>query len=1201
MNWTDTAGRSKWFSASRITWIVAAILLLAFGYWLMPKRGRDVVSLDGKYRWEMDSAPLRRQMIWEPAVQIDPFGAEIGAGDSLARPQLADNGNSLYFTLRKDEGGADIYRSQLVDNKWQPAEPVGELNSAADDFGPVIRADGQELLLYSNRDGGHGGFDIYLSQRTADGWTEPRNLGPYVNSPAHEYDPAISPNGKLLYFASNRSPRMQALVASGELADGPNPWTATLRADLALNKFDIYRAVRPAGKTTDEAASEKWQDVSPLTALNLENSNEGAPYVDADSLFLYFVSDRAYRGGEDTNFDIYRARIADSGIGPVENLGPGVNSPGNEIEPALSASGYELYFSRNELAQSQKLTSTEKYSLYQSRAIETEEIASWDDGNLRALVGFFGDHWWWLLTLLLLAALLAALIWAFRRFSLRRIQIPTYLLIALIIHILLGMGTFFVYFGEDLVAGIKQQFGETIIAEVTLSDTHQSHEKGLENYEKLADVDVETVQPTDVSRQNIETANVPIPTETAIPRITTQLFAEDLPEVAESVPTPTVQQVELVRDSKVEMFEETEMVEFEQTEVREQVSEQQTKRSDVELVREELSMKESAAPELPRFAPPTTNAIEAEMVDAVDIDDSELPATQPQENQLVRTVPVEIPATEMERVATDVAFPESMDADVKPKTEMPSTVAVKIDRQPETGAAPAAFTPTDLNPLEKAAASLIAASSALDRPESAQAIPATQQSETELVRAEFISSVDSLDAIPTEAPAAMPASPPSAASSSAKAVEVSIDRLPSQLPNAPAKSTEPVGGPHNPERDDLLLGGLSKKVVDAPLAFGTVNSLLDLPPARAPEVKYAEDAIKLQTLLVRRQMDQKQKQEVIVKFGGDDKVPEAIQRSLSWIAMHQHEDGRWSLDKFHECCKHEDKQNCNGQGKAADTAATGFALLPFLGDGNTHLVGEHQQSVARAISWLLSIQRADGALWTGGDTNSQMYSHGIAAIALCEAYGMSDDPKLREPAQRAINFIVASQAKNGGWRYVPGDPNGDTSVLGWQVMALKSGQIADLYVPEQTLQQAEKWLAVVQAEGNKLGQFGYQNKGDTKPAMSAEALLCLAYLGVDRADPRVEAGGKFLLQNLPADGKENSYYWYYGTQIMFHLQGDYWKQWEKSMRETLLATQRVDGNMAGTWDPKDQWEGSGGRLYSTALRVLMLEVYYRHLPLYQPL
>jgi len=119
--------------------------------------------------------------------------------------------------------------------------------------------------------------------------------------------------------------------------------------------------------------------------------------------------------------------------------------------------------------------------------------------------------------------------------------------------------------------------------------------------------------------------------------------------------------------------------------------------------------------------------------------------------------------------------------------------------------------------------------------------------------------------------------------------------------------------------------------------------------------------------------------------------------------------------------------------------------------------------------------------------------------------------------------------------------------------------------------------------------------------LAGEGLLCAQYLGADRNSPRLQAGAKYLLRHLPKKGQQTSYYWYYGAQFMYHMQGDYWTKWNAALRDQLVLSQHKDGPMTGTWDAEDQWEQSGGRLYGTSLRLLMLTVYYRHLPLYQVL
>ena len=227
-----------------------------------------------------------------------------------------------------------------------------------------------------------------------------------------------------------------------------------------------------------------------------------------------------------------------------------------------------------------------------------------------------------------------------------------------------------------------------------------------------------------------------------------------------------------------------------------------------------------------------------------------------------------------------------------------------------------------------------------------------------------------------------------------------------------------------------------------------------------------------------------------------------------------------------------------------------------------------------------------------------MYSHGIAAIALCESYGMSEDPKLKIPAQRAIDFIVKAQSKSlGGWRYTP-RASSDTSVVGWQMMALKSGQMAGITVPKSTFDNVRRWLKSVEGPRAGSGTFGYSGRGSS-PAMTAEGLLCLQFMEAPEDTARLQSGANYLLKHLPKQSSNlTSYYWYYATQVMYHMQGKYWDAWNDRMRGMLTKTQIKTGHLAGTWTPHDRWEQRGGRVYSTAMRVLILEVYYRHLPIF---
>jgi hypothetical protein len=332
--------------------------------------------------------------------------------------------------------------------------------------------------------------------------------------------------------------------------------------------------------------------------------------------------------------------------------------------------------------------------------------------------------------------------------------------------------------------------------------------------------------------------------------------------------------------------------------------------------------------------------------------------------------------------------------------------------------------------------------------------------------------------------------------------------------------------------------------------------------------------------------------EMVKQEGGTTLTEAAVARGLRWIALNQHHDGHWSLSNL--------PHSSGGQGQIqSDTAATSLALLPYLGAGQTHLVGMYKDNVSRGLRWLISQQKEDGDLRGNSQGNAGMYAHGQSAIVLCEAYGMTHDEALRGPAQRALDFIVAAQHSGGGWRYRPGEA-GDTSVVGWQLMALQSGRAAGLVVPAATFENASHFLDTVASKDQS--RYAYLPHNGPTNVMTAEALLCRIYLGWKKDEPGLAGGINWLLEEyLPSRNDPDIYYWYYATQTMHHYGGPEWNRWNLHMRDVLVASQEKSGKNAGSWSPVGRHASEGGRLYMTALSVCTLEVYYRHLPVFRQL
>ena len=335
----------------------------------------------------------------------------------------------------------------------------------------------------------------------------------------------------------------------------------------------------------------------------------------------------------------------------------------------------------------------------------------------------------------------------------------------------------------------------------------------------------------------------------------------------------------------------------------------------------------------------------------------------------------------------------------------------------------------------------------------------------------------------------------------------------------------------------------------------------------------------------------------VLPIGGVKRVERTIPAALIWLANHQLPDGRWSLHDYTQQCK---DKTCTGQSDiSSDAGATALGLLPFLGAGQTHKSkGPYRVHIRQGVDWLIRHQQPDGNLANG--SAALMYNHGLATIALSEAYGLTGDSKVGMAAQKAVNFILAAQnRKDGGWRYNPRDP-GDTSVLGWQLAALKSAHMAGLDVGGNVFADASKYLDSVAIRGGT--EYGYQPETASSPTMTAVGLLGRQYFGAKRDNPMLTGGMKYLMHHLPDDESPNIYYWYYGTQVMHNLSGDEWLTWNHKIRDILVRSQVRDINSCahGSWDPaKDVWGRQGGRVMTTSLATLTLEVYYRYLPIFK--
>lgn len=330
------------------------------------------------------------------------------------------------------------------------------------------------------------------------------------------------------------------------------------------------------------------------------------------------------------------------------------------------------------------------------------------------------------------------------------------------------------------------------------------------------------------------------------------------------------------------------------------------------------------------------------------------------------------------------------------------------------------------------------------------------------------------------------------------------------------------------------------------------------------------------------------KREALRQHGGTAASEQAVARGLDWLAAHQGPDGSWRCDLANSRCR----GGCRNPGSITGAIGpTALALLPFLGAGSTHLDGPHQATVSRGLYFLATSIRPGAR---GGDLcEGSMYAHGIAVLAMAEAYGMTKDGFLEPLLKETVRFTETSQdLHGGGWRYLPGQA-GDTTVTGWQVVSLKSAAMAGIPVRSPTLDGVSRFLNSVQTQGG--AAYGYRTPA-AKPSTSAVGLLARMYTGWTVEEEPLWRG----MTQLAARGPDPNaiYENFYLAQVLMQADHPVWPRWNAANRDQIIRQQAVHGHETGSWIFADPDSAPGGRLAHTALAILTLEVYYRLLPIY---
>ncbi len=375
----------------------------------------------------------------------------------------------------------------------------------------------------------------------------------------------------------------------------------------------------------------------------------------------------------------------------------------------------------------------------------------------------------------------------------------------------------------------------------------------------------------------------------------------------------------------------------------------------------------------------------------------------------------------------------------------------------------------------------------------------------------------------------------------------------------------------------------------------TVPTLAPEAPASAPEAMTAQPAamdsvLQVKSPVIMRNMvgvtrNAGMRGQLLKTYGGNQKTEDAVMRALRWLKKNQLPDGSWPQNK---------------------AAMTGLAVLTFLAHGEIpgSTCPEFGETVRKGIEFLIRSQNA------ASGRISSSYSHAIATYALCEAYGMTMNPNVKDAADKAVYVLVNGQNPTGGWDYgLSPCERDDTSVAGWCSQALKAAYLANAYFDTQALDAAmKKAVKGFIKNSSPSGGFGYTGPG--AGGLSSVGTLCMQLLGAGNT-PQVKNTQALMDAWQPAFtpeqggvGGNTQYYYYYATQAKFHSGGKRWDSWNDKMWPIYVKEQKIEkaaiADHEGELQDIGWWENADGStdrpVMDTCLAALQLMVYYRNLP-----
>jgi len=1144
--------------------VVGSLIALgAFGTWvaLRPRLPRGDGFTDGEQflaatrtRDELRLARWDAPQLLANVADVAKLADAAGASDPFVDPE---SGRIVFV---KGSAGAENLWLATPEGDGYVVRPLSELDSPQRDVAPALA--GGWLWFASDRPGGQGGLDLWRAPLSGERFLAPENLGAPINTPADETDPAPRPR------------------RSDSDSGGLELWFACNREAVGTGDFDLLHSIGDGVRFAPPQPAEKVD--SPF--------DERAPGFAPDGRLLVFSSDRPDgRGG----FDLWRSLLRDGEFQAPVNLGT-PNGTSDESGPTLCDDGFTLLFASDRAER-------RRFELMKTRTRELFPV----EAPRFTLADF---------TVLLLLALVALLAWLARRWEALDVLYKC-MVVSLLVHLLFLWWTRRVDVEADVQALTApgdtwevRLLGDVLADVAKLED--RAHGEAVAPAAKLEVASVaarsslltelaEDVAPSDSSSLARSSTGTPASTPAAVARPI---------ERGASSPQPSSDPVRDAAEPYERLSGEAPDVAVVAVAPRAALAPASMTASGASftpaqraLADAKLAAREAAGAQVERARTSDESAAAATPA-PVAVARELAPSTRSRETSGGPAVAIAPPRDRVERDERGAAT-GGTNATPAPLAYAPSARAAGGEKTGgsnaparaaiSSGAPIEASTPRQEAPLSIVgdAAKPAAAASDPGLRRDAPLGPSEPQRHTE-TQVALAPIADEPTRRATSGPAA--AAPTLALAPSSRAGSASFAGAPVAVA-APQRASLQVGGP-SPD-----------SIAPSKAAPIELPSASDSDLEKAPAPSGSEGVARLYE---RRFGDAKRV--ALREGGGSEATEKAVLAGLRYLA---------SVQRAKGCFGDASEVDLESKYRDFRVGKTGLALLAFLGAGQTHRsASEFSENVQRALLWLVARQDEP----SGHFGNSEAYSHGIATYALAECYAITKDPVLREPLERALAHLLAMQQrgtgdprKDGGWTYYyvegPGfDDFPRASISAWQVMALESARVGGVEVPDDALAAAKGYF--LKSFDPDFGGFLYTHSPNwrgggyvTLPASTPASMFALTLLG-EKDHPRVAAAEEFVLERLPNGyrsrgddafvrrGQGNVYFWYYSTLALFCRGGAAWRDWNAALQKTLLPAQQKDGS----WDAIDVYaqryagDDAGEKSYSTAMCVLMLEVYYRY-------